>query len=558
MTTPFADMTLPPDLKAKKGSGPVRSKVPVYCNSLPPCNHACPTGSNIQEWLSLAQSGEFEPAFQALIKNNPMPAIHGRVCYHPCESACNRANVDESVSIHAVERFLGDEALAQNWQVRFNAEPSGKRVLIVGAGPSGLATAYHLKLKGHDVEIREAAPMAGGMMHFGIPAYRLPREILDKEIQRIENMGIKIVLNHKVDDLLAEKVKGRFDAVFLAIGAHVGRGVDIPNDNPEKVCDAVTYLRDVELGTAPALGKRVAVYGGGNTAMDAARTARRFGSEVMVIYRRDRDHMPAHDFECVEAMEEGVTFHWLRTIQSIDGTSFTLEKMAIDDNGRPQPTGETETLEADSLILALGQNIDTKLTRGIPGVEHKADGTVIVSEQMMTGYRGLFAGGDMVPSDRTVTIAVGHGKKAAAHIDAFLKGRKFTKISKKPLIQYDKLHLWYKTDADQSAQPAIPVERRARTFDEVVGGLTAQQAQYEAQRCYSCGNCFECNGCYGACPQGAITRLGPGKGYRVDYEKCTGCEACASQCPCHALEMISLENNDAVKSLAADEPAHQE
>ncbi|MGF1758618.1 NAD(P)-binding protein [Photobacterium sagamiensis] len=537
------DMTLPPDLTLKKGSGPVRTKFPIYSNSLPPCNHACPTGSNIQEWLSLAQEEQYEEAFQALIKNNPMPAIHGRVCYHPCESACNRADVDQAVSIHAVERFLGDQAIAKGWQVRVDAQPTGKRILIVGAGPSGLATAYHLKRKGHDVEIRDAAPMAGGMMHFGIPAYRLPRDILGSEIARIEAMGIKIVLNHTVEDLLAEKVRGQFDAVFLAIGAHVGRGLDIPNDDPGKVNDAVSYLRAIEMNTAPALGKRVAVYGGGNTAMDAARTARRLGADVKVIYRRDRAHMPAHDFECVEAMEEGVEFHWQRTINQIDGTTFTLEKMAIDDNGRPLPTGEFETVEADSLILALGQNIDTRLTQSIPGVEHKKDGTVIVNEQMMTGYHGLFAGGDMVPSDRTVTIAVGHGKKAAAHIDAFLNKRTFSKISKQPLIRYDKLHLWYKTDADKSEQPAIPVVQRATSFDEVFGGLTEQEALFEAQRCYSCGNCFECDGCFGACPQGAITRLGKGKGYKVDYDKCTGCEACYLQCPCHAIEMVAAETD---------------
>nr|WP_223293093.1 MULTISPECIES: NAD(P)-binding protein [Shewanella] len=534
-------MTSPPDLKVKKGSGAVRTKFPIYSNSLPPCNHACPTGSNIQQWLSLAQEERFEEAFQALILNNPMPGIHGRVCYHPCESACNRADVDDAVSVHAVERFLGDEAIKQNWPVRFEAKSSGKRILIIGAGPSGLATAYHLKRQGHDVEIRDSAPMAGGMMHFGIPAYRLPRDVLGSEIKRIEDMGIKIVLNHKVEDILAEKVSGQFDAVFLAIGAHIGRGVEIPNADPEKVTDAVSYLRDVELGNAPKLGKTVAVYGGGNTAMDAARTAKRFGANVKVIYRRDRANMPAHDFECVEAMEEGIEFHWQRTINQIDGNTFTLEKMAINQEGKPQPTGEYETLEADSLILALGQNIDTKLTKAIPDVEHKWDGSVVVNDNMMTGYKGVFAGGDMVPCDRTVTIAVGHGKKAAANIDAFLKGRIFTKVDKQPLIKFDKLHLWYKTDAEQSEQPEVEAKVRTQSFNEVVGGLTEQEALFEAQRCYSCGNCFECNGCFGACPHGAITRLGKGKGYKIDYDKCTGCEACYSQCPCHAIEMVEAE-----------------
>lgn len=541
MSNSLKDMTLPPDLTIKKGSGPVRTKFPIYANTLPPCNHACPTGSNIQKWLSLAQEERYEEAFQELVLNNPMPAIHGRVCYHPCENACNRTNVDQPVSIHAVERFLGDLALEKNWPIRYEAKKTGKRILIVGAGPSGLATAYHLKRFGHDVEIREAGPMAGGMMHFGIPAYRLPREILNQEVSRIEQMGIKIVLNNMVQDILAEKVKGQFDAVFLAIGAHIGRGLDIPHDDPSNAMDAVTYLRKIETDEAPDVGKHVVVYGGGNSAMDAARTAKRKGAEVTVVYRRDRASMPAHDFECVEAMEEGVNFMWQRTINKIDGKTFTLEKTVLDESGRPQQSGEFESLEADFLILALGQNIDTIITQNIPGVEYKSDGTVIVNDQMMTGYPGLFAGGDMVPSDRTVTIAVGHGKKAAAHINGFLKDRPFTKVSKSPLIKYDKLHLWYKTEADQREQPAIPPQIRTASFDEVVGGLSQQEALYESQRCYSCGNCFECNGCLGACPHDAITSNGKGKGYSVDYNKCTGCEACYAQCPCHAIEMVAAE-----------------
>lgn len=541
MNNSKSDMTLPPNLQARMGTGPVQMKVPVYSNLLPPCNEACPAGSNIQAWLSLTQEGKFEEAFQEILVNNPMPAIHGRVCYHPCEFACNRENSDDAVSIHAVERFLGDEAIKQGWPVRFESKPSGKKVLIVGAGPSGLSAAYQLRRRGHEVEVRDSAPVAGGMMRFGIPSYRLPRDILDAEIKRIEDMGVKFVLNTKVEDVLKEKETGNFDAVFLAVGAHIGRGVDIPNDEPSRVIDAVSYLRDIGLDKAPKLGKRVAVYGGGNTAMDAARTARRLGSEVMVIYRRDREHMPAHDFECAEAIEEGVTFHWLRTIEEINGTTFKLEKTQINADGRPEATGEYEEVEADSLILALGQNIDSRLADTVPGVEIKWDGTVSVDDHMMTGYEGLFAGGDMVPSDRTVTIGVGHGKKAAKNIDAFLNGEVYVKDPKKPVIKFDNLHLWYKTQADQSEQPAISVERRAVSFDEVVGGISAEEAQYEAQRCYSCGNCFECDGCFAACPNDAITRLGKGKGYSIDYSKCTGCSACVLQCPCHAIEMVSVE-----------------
>ncbi len=542
MSIERTDITLPPDLSRSSGTGPVRLQEPVYVNSIPPCNHACPAGENIQAWLDKAQAGQFEEAWRILVESNPMPSIHGRVCYHPCESACNRQHVDDSVSIHAVERFLGDLALEKGWEPKVNAEPTGKKVLVVGAGPSGLSAAWHLALKGHEVEIRDAGPMAGGMMRFGIPAYRMPRDILDGEVNRIVKLGVKLTLNHKVENVMTEKEEGGFDAVFMAIGAHVGKHVDIPARDSGAVLDAVSYLASVEKGEAPKLGRRVAVYGGGNTAMDAARTAKRMGAEeAMIIYRRDREHMPAHEFEAIEAESEGIKINWLRTIREIDSTTFQVEVMEVDENGRPQPTGEIETLEADSLVLALGQNVDTSLLENIPGIEVGWDGVVEVSENMMTGADGIFAGGDMVPSDRTVTIATGHGKKAASHIDAWLNGTSWSKESKQPTVTFDKLHLNYLTDAQQREQISISPEQRTEDFREVTAGLSAKEALYEAARCYSCGNCFECDGCYGACPENAIIKLGTGKGYAVRYDLCTGCRACFLQCPCHAIEMVQTE-----------------
>lgn len=535
------DMTQPPDLKVTSGTGPVRSKHPVYQDSLPPCNHACPAGENIQSWLSLVQEQRYEEAWQRLIENNPMPAIHGRVCYHPCESACNRLQVDQSVSIHAVERFLGDMALEQGWTPRITAPDSGKKVLVIGAGPSGLSCAWHLRRLGHQVEIREAGPMAGGMMRFGIPAYRMPRDVLDSEIRNLLSSGITLTLNHKVEDVLQEKQQGGFDAVFMAIGAHLAKKTDIPAREAGKILDAVSYLSAVERGDAPKLGRRVAIYGGGNTAMDAARTARRLGAdEAMIIYRRDIEHMPAHRFEAEEAMEEGVKINWLRTIRNIDSTTFTVEEMAIDANGRPQPTGRVETLQADSLILALGQDVDTRVLERIPGLTIRPDGIIDVDEHMMTAVTGIFAGGDMVPSERTVTIATGHGKKAAHHIDGWLKRQPYHKPASGPVLEYPHLHLWFNTEANASSQPAIAPEQRGG-FDEIIGGLNREQATYEATRCYSCGNCFECDGCYGACPENAVIKLGKGLHYRFDYDKCTGCEACYRQCPCHAIEMNAEE-----------------
>ncbi len=535
------DMTKPVDFQQHaKGTGSLRTQRPVYTDFLPPCNNACPAGENIQAWLGLAQEEHYEDAWQKLVEENPLPAVHGRVCYHPCESACNRTATDSPVSIHAIERYLGDTALDKKWKINFNQYRSGKKVLIIGGGPSGLSAAYHLRRSGHEVTIFEAGPMLGGMLHFGIPAYRLPRHILDAEIQRIVDMGINVKLNYKVDDIAKEKVNGGFDAVFIAIGAGLAKKIDIPGQAAVKMMDAVSFLRDVETGNAPKLGRKVAIYGGGNTAMDAARTAKRLGAEAFIIYRRDRENMPAHDFEAEEALTEGVKINWLRTIKTVEENAFQVEIMEIVD-GKLTATGKYETLEADALIMALGQDTDTSFVRKLEGIQFKNDGTVEIDHTMMTGHKGVFAGGDMVPSERTVTIAVGHGKKAARYIDGYLKEVDYMKSDKHPIIGADKLHVWYKTIAPQREQEMLAAEERAKNFEEVLGGLTTEQALYEAQRCLSCGNCFECDGCYGSCPEDAVIKLGKGNRYEYDYNKCTGCAVCFEQCPCHAIEMVSEE-----------------
>ena len=538
MTRDRHDLTRPADLHHAEFSGALRQRRPDYQDLMPPCNDACPAGENIQAWLAAAHDGRHREAWDILTADNPLPAVHGRVCYHPCEDRCNRAELDVPVSIHAVERYLGDLALAEGWDLPAGAPASGRRVLIVGGGPSGLSAAYHLRRLGHAVELRDAGPVAGGMMHFGIPAYRLPRATLDGEIERIARYGVTMTLNHKVEDLAAERDAGGFDAVFVAVGAHLSKRVDIPARDAGRILDAVSFLKEVEQGEAPALGRRVAVYGGGNTAMDAARVAKRLGAtEALIVYRRDREHMPAHEFEADEAIEEGVKINWLRTIREIDATTFTVEVMEVDDSGRPQPTGRFETLEADSLILALGQNVDTGFMQRLPGAQFERDGTVIVDEGMMTGCEGVFAGGDMVPADRTVTTAVGHGKHAARHIDAWLAGRRYQRAPRPALAEAALLRPWFETDAPQTRQERLAGIERADGFEEVMAGLSDDQALFEARRCLSCGNCFECDGCFGACPEDAVIKLGPGRRYRFDYDRCTGCAVCYEQCPCHAIEM---------------------
>jgi NADPH-dependent glutamate synthase beta subunit-like oxidoreductase len=537
--SPPRDITALPDLvHGRARAGPVREERPVYVDLLPPCNAACPAGENIQAWLDHVEHENYAAAWRTLTADNPFAAIHGRVCYHPCETSCNRASLDTAVSIHSVERFLGDLAREHGWLLDAPAVRSGKRVLVIGAGPSGLSAACHLARLGHDVEIRDAGEQPGGMMRYGIPAYRLPRDVLDAEIARLAALGVVFTNNHRITDLEAERQEGRFDAVFVAVGAHLSKRVEIPAMDAGSMVDAVSFLRGVASGERPVVGRRVAIYGGGNTAIDAARTVRRLGAEeALIVYRRTRQQMPAHEEEAVDAEREGVRMNWLRTIKAFEGEQLQIELMELDETGWPQPTGRFETLEADTLILALGQETDTAFLRSVPGVEFERDGTVKVSSSLMTGAPGVFAGGDMVPAERTVTVGVGHGKRAAREIDAWLRGVPLERAPKHPLATFEMLNLWFFGDASRRREPELAPEDRVGDFAEVVGALPSEEAVFEARRCLSCGNCCECDGCLGACPEDAVIKLGPGFRYRFDYDRCTGCRACFEQCPVHSIEM---------------------
>ncbi|MBK9160656.1 MAG: NAD(P)-binding protein [Nitrosomonadales bacterium] len=533
---PFA-ITLKPGTSLNNLTGTWRTSRPVYLDRLPPCNNACPAGENIQGWLFHAESGDYEQAWRVLVQDNPLPAAMGRVCYHPCETACNRGQLDSAVGINSVERFLGDEAIKQGWKFDAPATATGKKVLVVGAGPSGLSAAYHLARMGHKVEIREAGPLAGGMMRFGIPKYRLPREVLDAEVQRIVDLGVTLKFNSKVENIQQSMKEGGFDAAFLAVGAHIGKRAMIPAGDASHIVDAVSVLRSMEGEDKPMLGRKVVVYGGGNTAIDVARTVKRMGAEPIIVYRRTRDKAPAHDFEIEEALQEGVMIKWLSTIKQAGAGEITVEKMELDEKGFPQPTGEFEKLEADSVVLALGQDVDLSLLDGVPGLEVK-DGVVKVATNMMTGFPGIFAGGDMVPSERTVTVAVGHGKKAARNIDAWLRGETYEPAPKHEIAESKNLNSWYYSDAHKTVRPMLDIIRRQSTFEEVQGGLDESNALFEARRCLSCGNCFECDNCYGVCPDNAVIKLGPGKRFEFKYDYCKGCGICVEECPCGAIKMV--------------------
>jgi NADPH-dependent glutamate synthase beta subunit-like oxidoreductase len=543
MNKPFA-LTLNVGSSLANKTGSWRTERAVYVHRLPPCADACPAGENIQEWLYRAEEPTYETAWRQIMADNPFPAVMGRVCYRPCETVCNRAQLDEAVGINSVERFLGDEAIKQRWAVAGPRASSGKRVMVVGAGPCGLSAAYHLTRMGHQVTIVDSGPVAGGMMRFGIPKYRLPRDVLDAEIGRILDMGVTIEHNHTVTDVLRTMRSGGFDAAFLSIGAQIGKRAYIPAGDSAHILDAVSVLRSLEGQDPPKLGRRVVVYGGGNTAMDTARTAKRLGAtDAIVVYRRTRDRMPAHDFEVEEALEEGVTVKWLSTVTHADAGTLQLERMELDAHGFPQPTGQFEELYADSLVLAVGQQADLSLLDGIPGIEIEDD-VVKVDANMMTGCPGIFAGGDMVRAERTVTVGVGHGKKAAGRIDAWLRGADFTTPPRHELATFEKLNPWYYSDAPATVRPQLDAARRRSTFDEVIGGLDEANALFEARRCLSCGNCFACDNCYGVCPDNAVIKLEPGVayGYAIDLDYCKGCGLCVAECPCGALEMVPEAN----------------
>ncbi|HEU5355103.1 MAG TPA: NAD(P)-binding protein [Actinocrinis sp.] len=539
---PFAT-TLDAGSSRTNHTGAWRVERPVYQHALPPCQAACPAGEAVRDWLYAAEDGSYEAAWRRLMRDNPLPAVMGRICYHPCETACNRALLDQAVGINSVERFLGDEAIKQGWTIEASAKPTGHRVLVVGSGPAGLSAAYQLALLGHEVIVREAAGKLGGMMRYGIPRYRLPREVLDAEIARIAALGVRFETESCVDDLEQAMKDGGFDAAFLGVGAQSGKNAYIPAGDSAHVLDALTVLAATEDHWPLHLGRRVAIYGGGNTAMDAARTARRLGAtDAVVVYRRTRDRMPAHESELEEALAEGVTVRWLTTISHADRGRIAVERMELDGTGFPQPTGEFETLAADSVVLALGQSAELDWLRGVPGIE-VSHGALDIDSTFATDRPGIYAGGDAVDGERTATQAIGHGAAAARAIDRYLHAlAPEPGVAPANPIALDRLNTWYYSDAPATIRPSLEAARRVDTFAEVVHGLTEDNALYEARRCLSCGNCFGCDNCYGVCPDNAITKLGfdaDGQPrYSIDLDYCKGCGLCAAECPAGAIAMI--------------------
>jgi len=531
-------VTLDPASSLSNHTGSWRTLRPVNVYKLPPCNNQCPAGENIQQWLFYAAEGDYEHAWRILTEENPLPACMGRVCYHTCEGKCNRGLLDESVGINSVERFLGDYAIEHNLSFKLPARETGKKVLIIGAGPAGLSAAYHLRRFGHSVHIVESAKEAGGMMRYGIPVYRLPRNILDAEIKRITDMGVSIEYGRKVEDIEAEKKNGKYDAVILGLGASVSSNVEIPQGDTTHVLNALSVLGQIHTTGEIEIARKVTVYGGGNTAVDVARSLRRVGAEPIIVYRRNREMMRANAEEMDAAIAEGIQVKWLSTITGAQKDALKIEKMELDENGKPQPTGQYEDLPSDAVVLALGQNVEKTALSKLEKLEMEKDSVVVNQETMMTSIDGIFAAGDVATNDRTVTHAIGMGKHAARGVNAFLKGQVYKKPEKHEIAKFEDMHPWYYTDAPKTVRKELEAARRTQTFDEVQFGLTEENAIFEARRCLSCGNCMECDNCYGVCPDNAVVKLGPGKGYEFNYDYCKGCGVCAQECPCGHIKMI--------------------
>jgi len=534
---------------------------PKYSEKTPPCKNACPSSNAIRSFLTSISQAEYygrsleesyEQGWRILTDTNPLPATIGRVCPHFCESECNRKSKDEAVSINQVERFLGDYGIQNSLQfAKLTDEVRSERIAVVGSGPAGLSCAYQLARRGYPVTIFEAFDKSGGMLRYGIPTYRLPDDILDAEVAKIQELGIEIKYNTKIGkDVSLDDLKKEYKAVFLGIGAHVGWNLGIPGEDSEGVINAVEFLHKVNAGESMDLaGKKVLVIGGGNSAVDAARVSWRMGASSQVVYRRTREEMPALDEEIEDTLAEGINIEYLTAPVEVvsDGGKVTglkcirMELGEPDESGRRRPVpveGSEFVIEADMVIPAIGQGPDFE------GLETFDESGWIAtgSANGETSDEGVFAGGDVTNKLGTVTEAIGLGRKAAVAIDAFIKGEELPREYPTPVVKYSTMAMGYYTSMPRVGKSHIAVSDRAGNFAEVVSTLTSEQVSEEAQRCLSCGMCFDCGNCYNFCTYSAFKKL-PDKvefepRYKINLDVCVGCKKCAEECPCNYIDMV--------------------
>ncbi len=571
---PLLPMSLGSTLYNKTGSW--RYVRPIYRNKTSPCNHACPAGEDIVTYLAMVTKGQYEQARQTILQENPFPGVCGRVCAHPCESECNRAQLGGAIAIHSMERFLADLPAPRTLPRLEVRDVPDARVAVIGSGPAGLSCAYQLARSGYKVTVFEALPAVGGMLRVGIPSYRLPRDVLDAEIEAIVSLGIEIRTGMRFGEDLGFEDLHDYHAIFLAVGQHRGLRLNVPGEDASGVAPGVEFLQRVNLGQETTVGPTVAVIGGGNTAMDAARSALRLGaSDVAILYRRSRHEMPAIPEEVEETDQEGIRLEFLTAPVEVLAENGRVSGLrcvrmrlgAPDESGRRRPEvipGSDYTVDVDMVIPALGQAAELSFLGDRAQVER---GRIAINEagaisRSPSGAdrwpQGVFAGGDAATGFGTVAHAIGSGKRAALAIDRYLRGQALEgfppltahlRVAPRDVdptvVRFEDINLAYFTEEPRTVQPQRPAAERVKGFGEVNLGYTEGDALKEAERCFSCGVCNQCDTCWLFCPDICIHRLDSGppslepgaQAYQVDYDYCKGCGVCAEECPREAIVM---------------------
>jgi len=553
---------MPPD---KRQTGLWRYMKPLFEERTPPCEDTCPLGNWIQRFIAEFGSENLEEAWKILKLENPFPGVCGRVCYHPCEGSCNRRDLEGATNIHSVERYLADHFFEKTSPQSIQKEKLDKKVAIVGSGPAGLACAYFLANFGYGVTLFEAENRLGGIPQIGIPEYRLPRKILNKEIKDILNLGVEVKLNCRVGKEIDFKELLEFDAVFLATGAHCGRSLDIPGEDHKGVFQGLEFLKKNNFGYSLDLGDKVIVIGGGNTAIDVVRTVLRLGKQAGILYRRTRNEMPAYAEEIDDALDEGTHIQHLLSPISIlkreeGGLSLECAKMkleGLDKDGRMRPVpieGETISFDADNIILATGELPDLSY---LPQDFVLQKAQIPVNEWGQTTNEKVFAGGDIISQPWTIADAIGSAKRAAIAIDVFLREGKTPKdmrnfpqtmrehlgfVESRPdshlrIAASEDMNYAYERFSPGIKQGKLSPKDRAQSFSEVHKGLAFDDALEEAKRCLSCGVCRMCGNCYLFCPDGAVYLDEEKDRYIINYDYCKGCGICHNECPVATLDL---------------------